>query len=91
MPASAFLTSRSHRSQSILTLSSTACSGRRGTTTFFFPLSLDLGRPLIAPRKPSSCLMAPPMGECGKVFKRWESWFLVGVGEHSLTSCESLL
>jgi len=59
MPESAFLTSRSQRSQSILTLSSTVCTRRRRSVIFFF---FSLGRPLIAPSKLSSCLMAPPMG-----------------------------
>jgi len=62
MPESAFLTSRSQRSQSILTLSSTSRTGRRSTIFFLF----SLGRPLMAPSKPSSCLMAPPMGNAAR-------------------------
>uniref|UniRef100_A0A0A9C0Y7 Uncharacterized protein n=1 Tax=Arundo donax TaxID=35708 RepID=A0A0A9C0Y7_ARUDO len=62
MPESAFLTSRSHRSQSILTLSSTVSTWRRCTILFFF----SLWPPLIAPNKLRSCFMAPPMGNAAR-------------------------
>lgn len=68
MPESAFLTSRSQRSQSILTLSSTVGTSRRRRSVVLF-VFFSLGRPLLAPRKLSSCLMAPPMGECSEVLK----------------------
>lgn len=66
------MTSRSQRSQSILTLSSTTvCTRRRRRSVVVVVfLFFSLGRPLIALRKLSSCLMAPPMGECSKVVEQ---------------------